>query len=69
MTPQEVQEEVKTSNLRGRGGAGFPTGAEMELRADGPRRAAARSTWSSTPTRWSPARSRTGCCWKATRTS
>ena len=26
MTPQEVQELVKDANLRGRGGAGFPTG-------------------------------------------
>ena len=26
MTPKQVIEEVKTSNLRGRGGAGFPTG-------------------------------------------
>ncbi len=26
MTPDEIIEEVKTSNLRGRGGAGFPTG-------------------------------------------
>jgi NADH-quinone oxidoreductase subunit F len=26
MTPQQVQEEVKNSGLRGRGGAGFPTG-------------------------------------------
>jgi NADH-quinone oxidoreductase subunit F len=26
MTPQEVTEVVKASNLRGRGGAGFPTG-------------------------------------------
>jgi NADH-quinone oxidoreductase subunit F len=28
MTPLQVQEEVKASNLRGRGGAGFPTGAK-----------------------------------------
>src|SRR5579872_1809752 len=26
MTPEAVTEEVKSSNLRGRGGAGFPTG-------------------------------------------
>jgi NADH:ubiquinone oxidoreductase subunit F (NADH-binding)/NAD-dependent dihydropyrimidine dehydrogenase PreA subunit/(2Fe-2S) ferredoxin len=30
MTPQEVIEEVKVSGLRGRGGAGFPTGAKWE---------------------------------------
>jgi NADH-quinone oxidoreductase subunit F len=28
MTPSRVQDEVKASNLRGRGGAGFPTGAK-----------------------------------------
>uniref|UniRef100_A0A7C1XQ70 NADH-quinone oxidoreductase subunit F n=1 Tax=Thermomicrobium roseum TaxID=500 RepID=A0A7C1XQ70_THERO len=30
MTPEEVVNEVKTSNLRGRGGAGFPTGIKWE---------------------------------------
>jgi NADH:ubiquinone oxidoreductase subunit F (NADH-binding)/(2Fe-2S) ferredoxin len=31
MTPQEVVEEIKRSGLRGRGGAGFPTGVKWEL--------------------------------------
>ncbi|HVN97610.1 MAG TPA: NADH-quinone oxidoreductase subunit NuoF [Syntrophorhabdaceae bacterium] len=31
MTPQEVQNVVKDSNLRGRGGAGFPTGQKWGL--------------------------------------
>jgi NADH-quinone oxidoreductase subunit F len=31
MTPAEVTEAVKTSNLRGRGGAGFPTGAKWSF--------------------------------------
>jgi len=31
MKPQEVIEEVKTSGLRGRGGAGYPTGLKWEL--------------------------------------
>lgn len=30
MTPEEVIAEVKASNLRGRGGAGFPTGIKWE---------------------------------------
>ncbi|MEJ6951834.1 NADH-quinone oxidoreductase subunit NuoF [Natronospora cellulosivora (SeqCode)] len=37
MTPEEVIEEVKTSGLRGRGGAGFPTGLKWDFtrKADG----------------------------------
>ncbi|MDI6736738.1 MAG: NADH-quinone oxidoreductase subunit NuoF [bacterium] len=31
MTPQEVIEEIKASGLRGRGGAGFPTGKKWEF--------------------------------------
>jgi NADH-quinone oxidoreductase subunit F len=31
MTPEKVIEEVKTSGLRGRGGAGFPTGMKWEF--------------------------------------
>jgi NADH-quinone oxidoreductase subunit F len=31
MTPQEVQDEVKASTLRGRGGAGFPTGVKWSF--------------------------------------
>ncbi len=33
MTPQQVTQEVKKSGLRGRGGAGFPTGVKWELTA------------------------------------
>jgi len=31
MSPEDVIEEIKTSNIRGRGGAGFPTGLKWEF--------------------------------------
>ena len=31
MSPEDVIEEVKASNLRGRGGAGFPTGLKWSF--------------------------------------
>src|SRR6478752_1224582 len=40
MTPDEVMEEVKTAGLRGRGGAGFPTGMKwsfLDRKSDKPR--------------------------------
>jgi NADH:ubiquinone oxidoreductase subunit F (NADH-binding)/(2Fe-2S) ferredoxin len=36
MTPQQVIEEVKRANLRGRGGAGFPTGRKWEICRNAP---------------------------------
>ncbi|HUW45062.1 MAG TPA: NADH-quinone oxidoreductase subunit NuoF [Dehalococcoidia bacterium] len=36
MEPQEVIDEVKKSGLRGRGGAGFPTGAKWQFCHDAP---------------------------------
>ena len=36
MTPEQVIDEVKRSGLRGRGGAGFPTGMKWELCHDSP---------------------------------
>jgi len=36
MTPEKVVEEVKKSNLRGRGGGGFPTGRKWEGSRDDP---------------------------------
>jgi NADH-quinone oxidoreductase subunit F len=36
MAPKEVTEEVKNSNLRGRGGAGFPTGVKWSFVPMGP---------------------------------
>lgn len=38
MTPEKVIEEIKKSGLRGRGGAGFPTGEKWELAAGTPSR-------------------------------
>ncbi|MBQ9048666.1 MAG: 4Fe-4S binding protein [Solobacterium sp.] len=36
MTPQEVIDEMKASGLRGRGGAGFPTGTKWQFEKDQP---------------------------------
>ncbi len=36
MTPEKIIEEVKTSGLRGRGGAGFPTGLKWEFARKSP---------------------------------
>ena len=36
MTPETVTEEVKKSGLRGRGGAGFPTGLKWSFLAKPP---------------------------------
>ena len=49
MQPLEIVEAVKTSGLRGRGGAGFPTGIKWDtVLLDARRR---RNTSSATPTR------------------
>jgi len=36
MKPEQVIEEIKASNLRGRGGAGFPCGLKWELARNSP---------------------------------
>ncbi|GAI67676.1 unnamed protein product, partial [marine sediment metagenome] len=36
MTPEQVIDEVKRSGLRGRGGAGFPTGLKWEFCRNSP---------------------------------
>ncbi|MBE6108895.1 MAG: NADH-quinone oxidoreductase subunit NuoF [Erysipelotrichaceae bacterium] len=36
MTPQQVIDEIKASGLRGRGGAGFPTGVKWQFQKDQP---------------------------------
>ncbi len=67
MTPEQVIDEVHASGLRGRGGAGFPTGLKWQLRPAGSR--ATSSTSSATPTKATRARSWTAACSKATRTA
>ena len=57
MPPAQIVDEVKKSNLRGRGGAGFPTGMKWTLRPQG--QPQAQVTWSSTPTSPSRAPART----------
>ena len=66
MKPEDVIAEVKASGLRGRGGAGFPTGLKWSFM---PRAFPARSTSSATPTKASRARSRTATSCASTRTS
>ena len=54
MTPSEIIAAIKQSDLRGRGGAGFPTGAKWSFVPMGPP-CHARNIWWRMPTRWSRA--------------
>ena len=65
-TPEWICDQIKASGLRGRGGAGFNTGLEVDLHAEGAG-AEAPTIWSSTPTspsRLRPARSREILRWE-----
>ena len=52
MTPAQVLDEITKSGLRGRGGAGFPTGLKWATVAKSPVPARAAHGWSSAPTRF-----------------
>ena len=65
-TPQQTIEEVTKSGLRGRGGAGYPTGLKWELVA---KQAAPSNTWSAMPMKAIRARSWIAACSKAIRTA
>ena len=56
MKPDEITQIVKDSELRGRGGAGFPTGMKWSFV---PKNAPKPTYLCATPTSPSPARSRT----------
>ncbi len=56
MGQDAIIEEIKASGLRGRGGAGFPTGMKWSFMPKERRRPAARASSSSMPTNPSPAR-------------
>jgi len=66
MTPDQVITEVKASGLRGRGGAGFHTGASGSR---APRRTTGRTTSCATATRATPGRSWTARSWRGIRTA
>jgi (2Fe-2S) ferredoxin len=64
MTPQEVIDLISASGLRGRGGAGFPTGRKWQFAAT---TKPTKNTSSATPTKATPARLWTARSSKATR--
>ena len=65
MTPQEMHDEVRTSTVLGRGGAGFPAGVKWGFTPKG----CGRATSSSTVTSPNRAPTRIACSWSAIRIS
>ena len=63
MTPEEVIDTIKASGLRGRGGAGFPTGMKWQFAAK--LQSPIRSMSAATRTKATPVRSWTAPFWKA----
>ena len=66
MKPEEVIDVVKASGLRGRGGAGFPTGLKWDFAAKAVNEQ--KFVCCKRPTRATRARSWTAPCWRATPT-
>ena len=64
LTPEEVIEEITRSGLRGRGGAGFPTGISGRCAGE---RKRPRSTSSETAMKATRAPTWTGACWNPIR--
>ena len=61
LPPEQIIELVKASRLRGRGGAGFPTGIKWSIV---PKQSEKPKYLCVTPTKASPARSRTASSWR-----
>ena len=66
MEPAAITEEVKKSNLRGLGGAGFPDRHEVVVHPQGPHRGPVYLVVNADE--GEPGRSRTATSWSATRT-
>ena len=61
MEKEEILEEISRSNLKGRGGAGYPAGRKWKAYTGSK---GIQSILYAMRTKESPAPLRTGCCWK-----